>query len=105
VAGDAEIIVIANIASDKVAIWEDFDARIAGPRPLFHGAFFLDIIALPGFHTPRSNLLGSAVDDLSVAHDSLDQPMVLTSAVDSLFYTHLAEVEIATIAITAMKVI
>jgi hypothetical protein len=122
VAGDAKIVVIANIASDKVAIWEDcrkvhqhlpqdvetlkltFNAGIAGPRPLFLGVFCLDIVTRLNFHTPRSNLLSSAVDDFSVAHDSLDQPMILTSAVGSLIHTLLAEVEITAIAITAMKV-
>jgi hypothetical protein len=78
------------------------NAGIASPRPLFLGAFLLSTPVVS--HTFRSDPLSSAVDDYSAAQESLDQPMILTSAVIPPVHTLLAEVEITAIAIAAMEV-
>jgi len=93
-ARNAQVIVVTARASHELGFWVDFHTRIASAcrnLRLLNNLHLLLSESSGHFHfdllLPRLHPLGSAVDNISVAHKSLNEPVVVARAMDTVLHT------------------
>lgn len=125
VARDAKVKVVACLACDKIALWQDIDAIVASTSRFWllwrcedlDSNWFWNILFFDqrldeakvdlwkegtwnfslDFWSLAKNTLGCACDDLSVLDETLDKPVIFTRAGLSRHYAVLAEIVVSTI--------